>query len=63
MKPSLYRTLVSYIMPSFGAFSAIVGMLLALLYGSSQFGGQSWISSANQNVVPQMFEMIDSGEP
>jgi PAS domain S-box-containing protein len=60
MKPSLYRTLVSYIMPSFGASSAIVGMLLALLYGSSQLGGQSWISSANQNVVPQMFEMIDA---
>ena len=60
MKPSLYRTLVAYIMPSFAASSAIVGMLLALLYGSSEFGGQSWISSANQNVVPQMFEMIDS---
>ncbi|NCG17603.1 MAG: response regulator [Rhodobacterales bacterium] len=58
-KPGLYGSLVVNLIPPFVAFSATIGMLLAWLYTSSMVGGHSWISSANQNTVPQIFEMLD----
>ena len=60
VKSGLYGSLVANFIPPFVAISLTVGSLLALLYGSSVYGGHAWISKSNQGAVPQIFEMLDA---
>jgi len=55
----LFGTLASNFIAPFIAFALTVAALLALLYGSSLFGGQAWLSASNAGAIPQIFEMVD----